>query len=164
MELLPGVRARTVETDRLRLHVYESGPDDGVPVVLVHGNLSTGRFYEYLMSGAPERYRLLAPDMRGFGRTQAPPIDATRGLRDWADDTHALVQALAIERPVHLAGWSTGGGAIPQYGQDRAAASLTLIDPSRRTASAGSSRTGRRAFPTTPAAAAEPAIPSSRRA
>jgi len=129
MELLAGVRARTVETDRLRQHVYESGPEDGVPVVLVHGNLSTGRFYEYLMSNAAEQYRLLAPDMRGFGRTQALPIDATRGLQDWADDIDALVRALEIERPVHLAGWSTGGGAIALYAQDRRVASLTFIDP-----------------------------------
>lgn len=46
MELPAGIGSRTVDTDRLRVHVYESGPDDGVPVVLVHGNLSTGRFYE----------------------------------------------------------------------------------------------------------------------
>jgi pimeloyl-ACP methyl ester carboxylesterase len=67
--------------------------------------------------------------MRGFGRTQAPPIDATRGLRDWADDVHALVRALGIERPVHLAGWSTGGAAIALYAQDRGVASLTFVDP-----------------------------------
>jgi pimeloyl-ACP methyl ester carboxylesterase len=129
MTLLPGVRARTVETDRLRVHVYESGPDAGVPVVLVHGNLSTGRFYENIMADAPQRYRLLAPDMRGFGRTQPVPIDATRGLRDWADDIHALIRALDIERPVHLVGWSTGAAAIAAYAQDRRAASLTFIAP-----------------------------------
>ena len=115
MDLLEGVTARTVDTDRLRLHVYESGPADGVPVLLVHGNLSTGRFYEHVMSGAPDRYRLIAPDMRGFGRTERVPIDATRGLADWADDLHALLRALRVERPVHLAGWSTGGAAVATY-------------------------------------------------
>ena len=34
----------TIQTSRLRTHYVESGPRDGVPVVLVHGNLSTGRF------------------------------------------------------------------------------------------------------------------------
>ena len=115
MDLLEGVTARTVDTDRLRLHVYESGPADGVPVLLVHGNLSTGRFYEHVMSGAPDRYRLIAPDMRGFGRSERVPIDATRGLADWADDLHALLRALRVERPVHLAGWSTGGAAVATY-------------------------------------------------
>jgi pimeloyl-ACP methyl ester carboxylesterase len=129
MDLLPGVRSRRVETDRLRTHHLESGPADGEPVVLVHGNLSTGRFYEHVMAQAPERYRLIAPDMRGFGRTDHVPIDATRGLRDWADDVHALVRALEIEGPAHLVGWSTGGAAIAAYAEDRPVASLTFIDP-----------------------------------
>ena len=129
MDLLPGVRSETVATDRLRVHYLESGPADGVPVVLLHGNLSTGRFYEHLMPDAPEGLRLIAPDMRGFGDTERVPIDATRGLRDWADDTAALLRALGIERPVHLAGWSTGGAAIAAFAADRPVASLTFIDP-----------------------------------
>src|SRR2546430_16456953 len=67
--------------------------------------------------------------MRGFGDTEQVPIDATRGLRDWADDTHSLVQALGITQPVHLVGWSTGGAAIANYAVDRPVASLTFIDP-----------------------------------
>src|SRR4051812_3534922 len=129
MDLLPGVRSQTIATDRLRMHLIESGPDDGVPVVLVHGNLSTGRFYEHLMPGAPGGLRLVAPDMRSFGDTEHVPIDATRGLRDWADDTAALLGALGIARPVHLAGWSTGGAAIAAFAMERPVASLTFIDP-----------------------------------
>src|SRR3954469_6904926 len=106
------MRSFRVETDRLGMQVIESGPEDGIPVVLLHGNLSTGRFYEHLFDGAPERYRLIAPDMRGFGDSDRLAIDATRGLRDWADDTHALLTALEIDAPPHLAGWSTGGAAI----------------------------------------------------
>ena len=94
---------RTVSRCRRRI-----GPADGIPVVLIHGNLSTGRFYEHLFADAPASYRLLAPDMRGFGDTERVPIDATRGLRDWADDTHALLQALGIDAPPHLVGWSHG--------------------------------------------------------
>ena len=129
MNLLPGVRSHTVDTARLRMRCIESGPEDGSPVVLVHGNLSTGRFYEHLLPGAPDRFRFIAPDMRGFGDTEKVPIDATRGLADWADDTHALVEALGIDRPVHLAGWSTGGAAIARYAIDRPVASLTFVAP-----------------------------------
>ena len=32
---------------RIRTHYLESGPPDGEPVVFVHGNLSTGRFFEH---------------------------------------------------------------------------------------------------------------------
>jgi pimeloyl-ACP methyl ester carboxylesterase len=129
MDLPAGVRSERTKTDRLTMHHIESGPPDGVPVVLVHGNLSTGRFYEHLMPGAPARFRLIAPDMRGFGDTDHVPIDATRGLHDWADDIHSLVTALGIDRPVHLAGWSTGGAAVMAYAADRPVASVTLIDP-----------------------------------
>jgi pimeloyl-ACP methyl ester carboxylesterase len=129
MNLPPGVHSKTVKTNRLNVRYYDSGPEDGVPVVMIHGNLSTGRFFEHLMPGAPAGYRLIAPDMRGFGDTERKPIDATRGVRDWADDTFSLVQALGITRPVHLVGWSTGGAAIGNYAVDRPVASLTFVDP-----------------------------------
>lgn len=123
------MRERTLDTDRVRLHVLESGPEDGVPVVLLHGNLSTGRFFSHLLERAPIRYRLIAPDMRGFGDSEPAPIDVTRGFADWADDIAALLAVLKVERPPHLAGWSTGGAAVAAYALERPVASLTLIDP-----------------------------------
>ena len=100
-----------LRTSRMETAYVESGPQDGIPVVLIHGNLSTGRFYSHLFDGAPERYRLIAPDMRGFGDSERVPIDATRGLRDWADDTYALLQALGIEVPRT---WWAGRPAAPR--------------------------------------------------
>ncbi len=129
MDLMPGVRSETVTTDRLRLHYLESGPEGGEPVLLIHGNLASARFYEPLMAGAPARYRMIAPDSRGFGDTEPKPIDSTRGLRDWADDAHSLLRHLGVERPPHVVGWSTGGAAIAVYAMDRPVASMTFIDP-----------------------------------
>jgi len=129
MNLLPGVEAHSITTSRLRTHYYRSGPSDGIPVVMIHGNLSTGRFYEHLWGDAPDRYLFIAPDMRSFGRSDPAPIDATRGLDDWADDTRALIEALEIGTPPHLVGWSTGGAAIASYAMRHPAASLTFIDP-----------------------------------
>ncbi len=128
MDLLPGVRSAVVTTDRMRTHYLESGPADAPVVVMVHGNLSTGRFYEHLMPDLP-RYRVIAPDMRGFGRSEPLPIDATRGLDDWADDLAALLAALDVTAPVHLVGWSTGGAAIARFAMARPVASLTFLDP-----------------------------------
>ncbi|WP_181780648.1 alpha/beta fold hydrolase [Pseudonocardia pini] len=127
MTLLPGVRSATVDTDRLRMHYLEAG--SGPTLVLLHGNLSTGRFYEHLMPALAERYRVLAPDMRGFGDTEPKALDATRGLGDWADDLHALLRALDLTDPPHLVGWSTAGAAIATYAKEHPVASLTFLDP-----------------------------------
>ncbi len=129
MSTPPGTSSHTVETQRLRMRYSEAGPADGVPVVMIHGNLATGRFFEHLFGGAPDGYRFIAPDMRAFGDTERKPMDATRGLRDWADDTRSLLETLGIARAPHLVGWSTGGAAIANYAQDRPVASLTFIDP-----------------------------------
>src|SRR6201991_548263 len=85
-----------------------------------------------MMLALPEEYQPLAIDLRGFGDTDDEPIDATRGLRDFADDLAATVEALGLDR-VHLVGWSMGGGVVLQYLTDRPGthrvASLTLVDP-----------------------------------
>lgn len=127
--LLPGIRSRGVPTPRLVQHLYESGAPSGEPVVLLHANASSGRFYEGLMHGLPEYY-LLAPDMRGFGASEAAVVDATHGMRDYSDDVHALVETLGIER-FHLVGWSMGGNVALQYAIDHAerVLSLTLLAP-----------------------------------
>ena len=131
MDLPDNVSVHSATTSRLGMRYFESGPSDGIPVVFIHGNLATGRFFEHIMAAAPAQYRIIAPDMRGFGGSDKVAIDGSRGLRDWSDDTRSLIEHLGIDRPAHLVGWSTGGGAIMQYLIDHSAdvASLTLIDP-----------------------------------
>ena len=64
--------------------------------VFVHGNLSTGRFFEQALAALPAGCRGIAPDLRGFGDTDPEPVDATRGLGDYADDLAAVIEALAL--------------------------------------------------------------------
>nr|BFD86734.1 alpha/beta hydrolase [Streptomyces sp. Xyl84] len=123
------IRTRRVPTGRLTVQVCEVR-DEGEPVVFVHGNVSSSAFWHTTMALLPDRYRPLAPDLRGFGGTDPLPVDATRGLRDHADDLAALLTALGIDR-AHLVGWSMGGGVVMQYLCDRPAAvrSMTLVNP-----------------------------------
>lgn len=127
--LLPGVRSRLVTTERLVQHVYESGPEDGEPLVMLHGNLASGRFFEGIMAALPE-YRVIAPDLRGFGASEPRVVDATRGVRDFSDDLEALAEAMSLG-PLHVAGWSLGGNVALRYLMDypRRVRSLTLIAP-----------------------------------
>ncbi|WP_324276250.1 alpha/beta hydrolase [Blastococcus brunescens] len=72
----------------------------------------------------------LAVDLRGYGDTDPLPVDATRGVRDWADDLAALIATLQLDR-VHLVGWSMGAGVVLQYLLDapERVASVALVAP-----------------------------------
>ena len=102
------------------------------PIVLVHGNCSSSLFFQDFMLAlaATGRYKIYAPDMRGFGDSETLPVDATRGVRDFSDD----LASLAWERGLasfHLFGWSLGGNIVMQYAIDypETLRSLTLQAP-----------------------------------
>jgi pimeloyl-ACP methyl ester carboxylesterase len=108
---LPGITSRMVDTPRLRIHALFSGPEGGTPVLFVHGNASSATFWEETMLTLPDRFRAIAPDLRGYGDTEDKLIDATRGFGDWADDLLALADALGLER-FHAVGHSMGGALL----------------------------------------------------
>ncbi|MEQ1571560.1 MAG: alpha/beta hydrolase [Myxococcota bacterium] len=108
---MPGVSARQVTTPRLRVHLLESGPTGGVPVLFVHGNASSAVFWEETMLALPPGTLGLAPDLRGYGGTEDRPVDATRGVGDWVDDLIGLLDTLGHHR-VHLVGHSLGGVVV----------------------------------------------------
>lgn len=108
---LDGIRSAMIDTPRLRQHVLLSGPDDGVPVLFIHGNASSATYWEETMLALPAGFRGIAPDLRGYGETEDLPVDATRGCGDWVDDLLALVDALGVGR-FHVVGHSLGGAVI----------------------------------------------------
>ncbi len=105
---LPGITAQLIDTPRLRMHVLFSGPEDGVPVLFIHGNASSATYWEETMLALPAGFRGIAPDLRGYGDTEDTLIDATRGCGDWVDDLLALVDTLGVTH-FHAVGHSLGG-------------------------------------------------------
>ncbi len=106
---LEGITAETITTERLTTRVLTAGPDDGIPVLLLHGNLSSATWWEETMLRLPDGYRAVAPDQRGFGESDAAAkVDATRGMGDYVDDAIALMDRLGYDR-FHLVGNSLGG-------------------------------------------------------
>ncbi len=106
---LEGVTPKRITTSRITSRVLFTGPDDGRPVLLLHGNLSSATWWEEVMVTLPDGYRAIAPDQRGYG--EADPnkkIDATRGTGDLSDDAVALLDHLGLEK-VHLVANSMGG-------------------------------------------------------
>ncbi|GGO31072.1 alpha/beta fold hydrolase [Deinococcus humi] len=124
--------SRTIQTPRLRTAVLER-PAKGETkrrLLLVHGNVSDSEFFRDLMDTLPEDIHAVAPDLRGYGDSEARPIDARRGLRDWSDDLLALLDTLEW-KDAHLLGWSMGGGVVMNVAVDAPARvqSLTLVAP-----------------------------------
>ncbi len=127
---LPGITSQNVPTGRINTHVLFSGPEDGTPVVFVHGNFSSSTYWEEAMLALPAGYQGIAPDLRGYGDTEDLLTDATRGARDWSDDLKALSDELG-DRPAHLVGWSLGGAVVLQFLLDypELVKSVTLVSP-----------------------------------
>ncbi len=127
---LSGITSRMVPTSRINTHVLFSGPEDGVPVVFIHGNFSGATYWEETMLALPDGYRGIAPDLRGYGDTEDLLVDGTRGARDWSDDLKALFEELG-GRPAHLVGWSLGAAVLMQFLLDypELVNSLTFVCP-----------------------------------
>ncbi len=111
---LDGIQSQMIDTGRLQVHLLTSGPADGIPVLFIHGNVSSASFWEETMLALPAGFRALAPDMRGYGDTETLPIDATLGLDDMVEDIHSLVAGLGLTR-CHMAGHSMGGNILMKY-------------------------------------------------
>ncbi len=105
----------TVAVRGISLNVLLAGPADGTPVLLVHGNCSSAAFWQPLLRHLPAGLRIVAPDLRGYGRSETAPVDATRGLRDFADDVAALLDWCYPDgQPVTVAAHSMGCGVAMQ--------------------------------------------------
>ena len=78
-------------------------------ILLIHGNMSSGVHYKPLIERFKNDYRVIAPDMRGFGDSSYNI--RIESLEDLSDDLFLFLKELNIEK-VHVVGWSTGGAVI----------------------------------------------------
>jgi pimeloyl-ACP methyl ester carboxylesterase len=98
----------------VRLHVVETGNPRGRPIVFLHGfSQSWHAWSRQMRSDLTDDYRLVAMDLRGHGRSDKPE-GAYADSSLWADDVHAVMDALGLEAPV-LCGWSYGSLVILDY-------------------------------------------------
>ncbi|UQN08340.1 alpha/beta hydrolase [Deinococcus sp. QL22] len=124
--------SRQLNTPRLQTHVLERAAAGASTrrVLLIHGNVSSGEFFRELMASLPAQWHVVAPDLRGYGHTEAAPIDAVRGVHEWAEDLAAVLDTLGWV-DADVLGWSMGGGVALQLTLDRpqTVLSLTLVAP-----------------------------------
>jgi pimeloyl-ACP methyl ester carboxylesterase len=93
----------------VRVHVAASGPRDAPAVLALHGWPQHWWAWRDVMRALDREFRVVAPDMRGFGWSGWPADGDFRKQRV-ADDAVALMDRLGLER-VKLAGHDWGGWA-----------------------------------------------------
>jgi pimeloyl-ACP methyl ester carboxylesterase len=121
------VEINTADTGPLRVHLAEAGV--GPPLLLLHGWPQHFWCWRRVLPQLAGEFRLICPDLRGFGWTEAPG----RGYdsETFAADAVALLDALGLER-VGVIGHDWGGLAgflLALRNPDRASALLVLSAP-----------------------------------
>jgi pimeloyl-ACP methyl ester carboxylesterase len=91
----------------IRLHYLDWG-GSGPVLILVHGGLDNAHAFDDLAPAFTDRFRVIAYDRRGHGRSDANgPYDTAT----MTEDLRGLMDGLDIAK-AHLAGWSMGGNEV----------------------------------------------------
>ncbi|WP_425267428.1 alpha/beta fold hydrolase [Cupriavidus lacunae] len=121
---LPRMPVRQVRTDYLDIGYHQAGPDNGRPVILLHGFPYDIHSYVDVAPILAERgFRVIVPHLRGHGTTRLRDPATPRAGQQAAigEDVIALMDALHIPEAV-LAGYDWGG---------RAACVVAAVKPTR---------------------------------
>jgi pimeloyl-ACP methyl ester carboxylesterase len=88
-----------VDSTGVGLNVEVTGPDDGRPVVLLHGFPDTGRLWTKQVAALSEAgYRVIVPDQRGFGRSDKPVEVDAYNIVVLAADITVILDQLGVEK------------------------------------------------------------------
>ena len=94
-----------LETSGFRIDYSDAGA--GTPVVLVHSSVSGNRQWNSLVRELEPHFRVLAPNLFGYGETTAWQQDGSQTLTDQANLVLSVVQQ--FPGPIRLVGHSFGG-------------------------------------------------------
>jgi pimeloyl-ACP methyl ester carboxylesterase len=99
---------RYADVRGIRTHYHDAGTGD--PVIMLHGSgpgVSAWANWRLSLPTLAQRFRVLAPDIVGFGHTERPD-DVRYSLRTWTDHVWDFADTLGVER-FSIVGNSLGG-------------------------------------------------------
>ena len=102
-----------VDMRGLQCHVRRWGPRDAQPLVLLHGSRDCGATFQFIVDEFVGDYQFIAPDWRGYGRTDWNPQGYW--FQDYLADLDIVLDALLPGVRVPLAGHSMGGQVAGIY-------------------------------------------------
>jgi 2-hydroxymuconate-semialdehyde hydrolase/2-hydroxy-6-oxo-octa-2,4-dienoate hydrolase len=112
------LKPRTIDAAGIQTSYLEAGA--GEPIVMLHGSgpgVSGMANWQHNIGALSQRFRVLAPDIVGFGATKRPD-DIVYSLRTWTDHVWAFLDAHGIEKTA-IVGNSLGGRIALQMATDR---------------------------------------------
>ena len=119
-----------------------SAAGTGPTLILVHGFPLDQRMWRHQLAQLAQHYHVLAPDLRGFGRSTLS--DNAYSLRELADDIDFIRQHLAADQPIALCGLSMGGYVAFEYWQHyRQHLSMLVLANTKPTGDDDAARDGR---------------------
>jgi pimeloyl-ACP methyl ester carboxylesterase len=134
----------SIAVDAVSLACEDRG--SGPVVALLHGFPLDHHMWAAQIEALSDEFRVLAPDLRGFGQSQITAFDVEVGvpMEKYATDLVAVLDALGLKQPIVLAGFSMGGYAAWQFAlrYPERLRGLILCD-TRAAADADEARTGR---------------------
>lgn len=111
------VESKTIDAKGIRTSYLEAG--SGEPVLMLHGSgpgVSGTANWQRNIGPLSQKFRVLAPDIVGFGATERPE-DVVYSLRTWTDHVWSFLDAMGIGRAA-IVGNSLGGRIALQMATD----------------------------------------------
>jgi pimeloyl-ACP methyl ester carboxylesterase len=106
---LAGITHTTIVTNGIKLHVVQAGPEDGQPVILLHGFPEIWYCWRHQIGYLAERgFRVIVPDQRGYNLSDKPAGVPAYNLDELAADVIGLIDSTGHER-AYLVGHDWGG-------------------------------------------------------
>jgi haloacetate dehalogenase len=116
------IKHHTVLANGIRQHYLEAG--EGAPVILLHGFPETSFAWRNQIPELAERYRVIAPDLRGYGETEKPYHGYDK--RTMALDVLELMRALGLSK-IALVGHDRGARVATRFAKDHPQAIDRLV-------------------------------------
>lgn len=126
-DLYPGFDDCMIDGDGARIFVRTGGT--GPALLLLHGFPQTGAIWHKIAGELSQRFSLVIPDLRGYGRSDKPANDAENlaySKRAMANDLVAVMRSLGHDK-FHLCGHDRGGRVAYRLAQDHPEAVTSLV-------------------------------------
>ncbi len=132
-----------METTLNGIHLHYEDVGEGPAVLLLHAFPLSGAMWQRQVAALRGRYRVIVPDLRGFGESDAPTGPYT--LEQQADDVAALLAYLGVKRAT-VVGLSMGGYiAFTFWRRHRERVAALVLADTRAGADSAEGRAGREA-------------------